>query len=72
MEVFKNKFLWINLVAIIIEIIQYVITNNLFPGLTNLLTYVIGGLTLIINYLAGVKTETQVKKLEYKLSKTIK
>lgn len=67
MEVFKNKFLWIAVISGIIELINWFVVGNYYPATKDILTTIITVLYAISNYIAGVKTENQVKLLKAKL-----
>jgi hypothetical protein len=64
MEWLKSKFVWINAIAIIVEILQYFITNNMFPNATVIITAVIAILTIIANAIAGATMSVRVAKLK--------
>jgi hypothetical protein len=64
MEWFKSKFFWINAIALVVEIIQYFITNNLFPNITILLTSIIAILAIVSNAIAGTTISVRNAKLQ--------
>jgi uncharacterized membrane protein YjfL (UPF0719 family) len=61
----KSKFFWLNLIAIIIMIIQYLIDNNSLPDYAK--WEVLG--IVILNAIAGMIQSAEVAKLKAKLSK---
>jgi hypothetical protein len=64
----KSKFFWINLIPIVINVIQYVITNNLLPDYTLLFTTIIGLLQVILNAIVGIKAERTVIGLKKQIA----
>lgn len=61
---FKSKFLWLNLIALVVLVITYLIDNDLFPQFTTWF-----GLALVVlNAIAGMLQTQTISKLKSKLS----
>ncbi len=60
---FKSKFFWLNVIALLILVIQYFINNNAFPEYVGW-----EGLALVVlNAIAGMIQSQQVAKLKAQL-----
>lgn len=58
----KSKFFWINAIVIIVFVLNYLITNNLWPEYVDYFNLVIGVLGLISNMIAGTATSLRLAK----------
>lgn len=63
----KSRFFWINLIAILVNIGQYFLTENILPEYTMLITTIIGGLQIISNAIAGMSLSNQNAQLKMQL-----
>jgi hypothetical protein len=57
-----SRFFWLNLIGLVVNILQYVITNNLLPQYAFLITTIIGILQIILNAIAGMVQAQTLKK----------
>jgi hypothetical protein len=67
MDIFKTKIFWVNLIALILNLGQYIITNNLLPEYAVVIAAFIGMLQVIYNTVAGVNLARENKFLKAKL-----
>jgi hypothetical protein len=63
MAIFKSKFFWLNLIALVLLVINYFIENGMFP---NFLTWW-GLAVVILNAIAGMIQNTQLMKAKNEL-----
>jgi hypothetical protein len=64
---YTSKFFYINLIAILVNIGQYLLTSNIIPEYTELITFIIGGLQIISNAIAGMSLSSQTVQLKTQL-----
>jgi hypothetical protein len=69
MQIFKSKFFWITLLGILINALQYVITNNVIPEYTVLITSIIAILQIVATAIAGMVQTAQVNNLKAKIAR---
>jgi hypothetical protein len=65
MVILKSKFFWLNLIAILVLVIQYFITNEMFPAWAAYLSLAV----VVLNAVAGMLQGNQVAKLKIKLDR---
>ncbi len=63
----KSRFFWINAIAILVNIGQYFLTENILPEYTMLITTIIGGPQIISNAIAGMSISNQNAQLKMQL-----
>jgi hypothetical protein len=63
MGIFKSKFFYLNLIAVAVLVIQYVITNQLFPAWAGYFSLAV----VILNAIAGMIQGQQIANLKAKL-----
>lgn len=66
MEIFKSKFFWLNLIAVLVLVIQYFITNEMFPAWAAYFSLAV----VILNAIAGMLQSQQMTTLKLKLKTT--
>lgn len=65
-----KKILIVTIAGIILEILNYIITNNLFPVATQWIALAIAAITAIVNAIAGITVDQQNVALRAKLKKS--
>jgi hypothetical protein len=64
MSVLSSKFFWINLIAVLINLGQYLFGMHFWPQYDLLITVIIGSLQVISNSIAGMTMTVRVKALK--------
>lgn len=65
-----KKILIVTIAGVILELLNYIITNNVFPEATQWIALAIAAITAIVNAIAGINLDIENVSLRAKLKKT--